>query len=407
MLGCQASRRILACGIVVVAVLVAVAGFSVPCGAHEVERFEGGTAHKTDADAHWVLTLKGTWREMGRQYGGLARGELRRFFAEISEDLARRGMPLDEQFENARFMAATFSSDLNELLRGMVESSGLSEDEVLVLNAGIVMLSTVVLGGEPPSACSGLAVWDEYTPDGVLVFGRNWDIERESLQPYMKYLAVVVFIPDSGNAFANVHPLGNVYLETGMNEKGLFIELNNGAYSDPSYVEGAENTVSVLATALNQCSTIDEASEYLLQTPADLSYIIQIADAKECVSVERATFTARVRETEQQGVLAAYNSFVPPYPEEWIGKIADPRPEETDPRYSNLIKLANSDGFRGKLDVQAMKDLMDIEVRDGGATHRGTVFQVIAVPEELTLWIRALGYSDWQQVSLRELFADR
>lgn len=54
-----------------------------------------------------------------------------------------------------------------------------------------------------------------------------------------------------------------------------------------------------------------------------------------------------------------------------------------------------------------MKGLMDIEVRDGGSTHRCTVFQVIAVPEELTLWIRALGYSDWQQVSLRELFADR
>jgi len=278
---------------------------------------------------------------------------------------------------------------------------------VLVLNAGMVMLSTVVLGGEPPSACSGLAVWDEYTPDGVLVFGRNWDIERESLQPYMKYLSVAVFSPDSGNAFANVHPLGNVYLETGMNENGLFIELNNGAYSDPSYIEGAENTVSVLVTALNQCSTIDEASEYLLETPADLSYIIQIADAKECVSVERATFATRVREAEQQGVLAAYNSFVPPYPEGWTGKVADPRPQEIDPRYSNLIKLANSDGFRGKLDVQVMKELMDIEVRDGGATHRGTVFQVIAVPEELTLWIRALGYSDWQQVSLLELFADR
>lgn len=404
---CHGSRRTLACGIVVLAVLVAASGFSVHCGAHEVERFEGGTVHKTDADAYWVLTLKGTWREMGRQYGGLVGDELRQFFAEISDDLARRGMPLDEQFGNAKSMAATFSSNLNELLSGMAESSGLSEDEVLVLNAGVCMLSTVVLGGEPPSACSGLAVWDEYTPGGALVFGRNWDIERESLRPYMKYLSVVVFNPDSGNAFANVHPLGNVYLETGMNEKGLFIELNNGAYSDPSYMEGAENTVSVLVTALNQCSTIDEASEYLLQAPADLSYIIQIADAKECVSVERATFTARVRKTEQQGILAAYNSFVPPYPEGWAGKIADPRPEQIDPRYSNLIKLADHDRFRGKLDVQGMKELMDIEVRDGGATHRGTVFQVVAGPEELTLWIRALDYSDWQQVNLRELFAER
>ncbi|MEA4883590.1 MAG: hypothetical protein VB144_08045 [Clostridia bacterium] len=192
-------------------------------------------------------------------------------------------------------------------LKGMAESSGLSEDEVLVLNAGICMLSTVVLGGEPPSACSGLAVWDEYTPDGALVFGRNWDIEGKSLQPYMKCLLVVVFNPDSGNAF-----------------------------------------------------------------------IVQIADAKECVSVERATFTARVRKTEQQGVLAAYNSFVPPYPDGWTGKVADPLPEEMDPRYSNLIKLANYYGFRGKLDVQGMKELLDIEVRDGGATHREALWTVAA-----------------------------
>ncbi|MGI5835743.1 MAG: hypothetical protein ACOX87_04520 [Chloroflexota bacterium] len=43
----------------------------------------------------------------------------------------------------------------------------------------------------------------------------------------MKYLSVVVFNPGSGNGYANVHPLGHVYLETGMNRRGLFIELNN------------------------------------------------------------------------------------------------------------------------------------------------------------------------------------
>ena len=173
------THRIFARGIAVLAVLVAVAVVSVRCGAHGVERFEGGTAHKTDADAHWVLTLKGTWREMGRQYGGLVGDELRQFLAEITEDVAGRGMPLDEQLENARSMAATFSLNLNELLKGMAESSGLSEDEVLVLNAGICMLSTVVLGGEPPSACSGLAVWDEYTPDGALVRAELGHRKRE------------------------------------------------------------------------------------------------------------------------------------------------------------------------------------------------------------------------------------
>ena len=86
--------------------------------------------------------------------------------------------------------------------------------------------------------------------------------------------------------------------------------------------------------------------------------------------------------------------------------MTDPPKAEDDPRYNNLINLANSKEFFGKLDINAMKKLMDIEVKNGGALHKGTVYQVIAVPEELTLWIRALDYSDWQQINLKDLFAN-
>lgn len=400
--------------IVVLAVLVAAAGLTLRCGAEETgvqlveyASYEGGRAYKTGDGAYWVLNLNGAWRAMGRQYGGLVGDELRRFLAEITDDIARRGMPVSSQQEFADSWTGTLCENLKELLGGLAETSGLNQDEVSRLDAGIVMLSTVALGGAPPSACSAIAAWDGYTPNGALVFGRNWDIDRQALLPYMKYLSVVVFNPDSGNAFANVHPLGDVYLETGMNELGLFIELNNGAYSDPGYMEERENTTSLLATALNESSTLEEASSYLVQTPADLAYIIQIADAEECVSAERATFSARVRRGDQEGVLAAYNSFVPPYPEDWAGKVTDPRPEDLDPRYRNLIRLANSDRFRGKLDVESMKELLDIGVYDGGAVHPGTVYQVIALPEQLTLWVRALDFAGWQQVNLRDLFGRR
>lgn len=396
---------------VIIVLLVYLTVFIVGCSGHgnessltQIKKFEGGTAYKTSDDFYWVLALNGTWREMGRQYGGLVKDELRRFYDDISADVVARGMDYNAQLENAKGLASTLSSNLNELLKGVAETSGLSDDEVLILNAGIFNLSYLVMGGELTSACSGLAVWDKYTPDGTLIFGRNWDIEREPMVKYMKYLSVAVFNPDSGNSFANVHPLGNVYLETGMNDKGIFIELNNGSLSDPGYIENRENSVSVLVTALNQCNTIDEASKYLLDVPADLAYALQVADAKECVSVERATFGARVRKSGQNGVLAAYNNFIPPYPVEWEDKIVDPLKPEVDPRYNNLINLANSKDFFGKLDVNGMKKLMDIEVKDGGAVHGGTVYQVIAVPEKFTLWIRGMDYSGWQQIDLKNLF---
>ncbi len=373
----------------------------------KVATFEGGTAYRTSDNVYWVLSLTGTWREMGRQYGGLVREDLRQFYQEITEDVAARGIDKKEQLEAAKDFADSLDDNLRELLTGISETSGLSKDEVLLLNAGMLNLSNAVLGPVVPSACSGLAAWGDYTPDGSMVFGRNWDIDRESMKQYMKYLSVVVFNADSGNGIANVHPLGNVYLETGMNSKGLFLELNNGVYSDTNIFEDRENSVSTLVSVLNRCSTIAGAAAYLAAIPADMSYIIQLADAQDCVSVERPTFGSRVRRSEQNGVLAAYNSFVPPYPQEWEGKVAAPRSPKEDPRYQNLLSLANSKEFYGKLDPAGMKRLLDIQVQNGGATHRGSVLQVIATPKDMKLWIRGLDYSDWQEVDLKGLFKNK
>ncbi len=369
--------------------------------------FQGGTAYKTSDHIYWVLSLNGTWREMGRQYGGLVREDLRQFYQEITEDVAARGIDKKEQLKVAKEFAGSLNDNLRELMTGISETSGLNEDEVLLLNAGMVNIADAVLGPVAPSACSGLAAWGSYTPDGSVVFGRNWDIDRASMKQYMKYLSVVVFNPDSGNSFANVHPLGNIYLETGMNNKGLFLELNNGVYSDTNIFEDRENSVSTLVSVLNQCNTIAGATAYLAAVPADMSYIIQIADGKECISLERPTFGSRVRRSEQNGVLAAYNSFVPPYPQEWQDKVTAPRSPKEDPRYQNLLNLANSKEFYGRLNSEGMKKLLDIQMQDGGATHKGSVLQVVAVPKDLRLWIRGLDYSDWQEVDLKGLFKNK
>lgn len=79
----------------------------------KVTTFEGGTAYKTSDNIYWVLSLTGTWREMGRQYGGLVREDLRQFYQEITEDVAARGMDKKEQLEAAK----EFAGSLNENLR--------------------------------------------------------------------------------------------------------------------------------------------------------------------------------------------------------------------------------------------------------------------------------------------------
>ncbi len=367
----------------------------------------GGLLYTFGNGYYRVVVVSGDWQGMGRQYGALLADALRAFHNEITDDLESRGVSRSDMVAAAREYEKVYSDNLQLLLDGMAETSGLSRDEIRVLNFGMMMLTQVVLGEAPPSVCSGLAAWQGYTPHGRLVFGRNWDINREAMLPYMKYLGVVIFKPDGVIPFANIHHWGNVYLETGINSRGVFLELNNGEQSNPAIYADREDSTSFLVEVLSSSGSLDRGRDMLTGKPADVSYIIQVADAERAVSVERPSFGSRVREGDN-GLLVAYNSFVPPYPDKWDGRIASPPPLEQDPRYENLLTLANSERFMGKLDPTGMMALLKVPIESGGALHAGTVVdQVVAEPETLTIWIRGVDYSDFEKLELAGLFMDR
>jgi len=149
--------------VVILALLLSITGPYARCRAHEialslapVRVFEGGTAYRTSDDCYWVLRLSGSWRQMGRQYEGLVRDELRQFYTGVTTDVEERGIDIDEQLENARFWASVLSPNLNELMKGIAESSGLSEDEALILNAGMSSLSYAMHAADSQSGAGTL-----------------------------------------------------------------------------------------------------------------------------------------------------------------------------------------------------------------------------------------------------------
>jgi len=62
-----------------------------------------------------------------------------------------------------------------------------------------------------------------------------------------------------------------------------------------------------------------------------------------------------------------------------------------------------------------MKEILDTTMKDGGATWplKGsepaaayqTVYQVIAVPEYLQIWVKVPGFQDWTKVELKKIMA--
>ena len=351
-----------------------------------------------------VIVLQGDWKEMGRQYGRLMRKELSNFYIEISEDLKLRGKSYKEQLTEANKTYSQYSDEMKNIIIGMSETSGLSLDQHIILDASIYLLTEAIFGDEIVNACSAVAVWGEMTSDDKLLIGRNWDIDRKNLERYNKYISVAVFNPDDGNSFANIRYTGQIYIETGFNDKGLLIELNNGEQSDTSYFPERRFTGEVLFETVNKCNSLDEVYKLLRGIPGESSYIIQVADKERVVSIERPTFDTRIRVEQNCDYLVASNNFIKPYPEKWRNKILTPPSPEVDPRRNNLLATLNKDYISNKMNLELMKNIMDLDVTEGGAVHNGTVFQIIAVPEKLKLLVKITEYSDWIEINLASMF---
>jgi len=373
-----------------------------------IATFDEGRSYRTMVGSYSVLSLKGSWREMGRQYGALLSRELKEFYAEIIADLQARGLG-QEHVEGVQATFQTYMPEMKQLIEGMSETSGLSFEEHIMLDASFYILPDLVIeAAKATASCSGIAVSGPRTADGKLYFARNWDMTQAAMQPYLRYMALVVFNPtDGGLSFANVRPLGQVYVETGINEKGVFVELNNGSASDPHFNEDAVFSVASLFGFLRTSETLDEMIQNIVTTKMDASYIIQAASAERAVSVEKPTFDARVIE-QKNGALYALNNFARPTYEPWKGKIVELPDNAYDDRQKCLDALIASPEWQKGISLDMVKAMMDRTIENGGPVVEGalfgTVLQVIAIPEDMRLLFRSYGYSDWADVDLNKLF---
>jgi hypothetical protein len=376
-----------------------------------IATFDEGRSYRTVVGSYPILSLKGSWREMGRQYGALLSKELKEFYAAINADLQARGLG-QEHVEGVQATFQTYMPEMKQLIEGMSETSGLSFEEHMMLDASFYILPDLVIeAAQAMASCSGIAVSSPRTADGKLYFARNWDMTQAAMQPYLRYMALVVFNPtDGGLSFANVRPIGQVYVETGINEKGVFVELNNGSASDPNINEGAVFSVASIFDFLRTSETLDEMIQNIVTTKMDASYIIQAANSERAVSVEKPTFDDRVIE-QQNGALYALNNFARPTYEPWKGKIVELPDNAYDDRQMCLDAMFRSPEWQKGVSLDMVKAMMDRTTENGGPVVEGalfgTVLQVIAIPEDMRLLFRSYGYSDWADIDLNKLFRQK
>lgn len=368
-----------------------------------VESFEGGTLYQATGErgsgGYNVLSLFGDWHEMGRQYGYLERKRLPEIFRQYMEYLTRKGHTYAEIVQETNTYFDTKMEYVKELVAGMAETSDLNDDQQRIVASGV---SWIIESGR----CSSMDAWGEYTGGKPLVTGRNWDLTTTNLNPFNRFLTVVVYHPTGSSIpTADINYLGEMLFQSGMNAKGIFLDLQNGAISDrgPSPLPSSrkDNDNDILLTFLLGSATLDALDARFLTYTPGCGLVMNAADEIRGRVYECGTKGMKLR--DGTGLLASTNHFIDP---DWH---LDPPPDGekgafTKERLANLLKLGEIG--KGRINAEAMRKIFDTTIDRGGPSFPDmtTVYQIVAVPAERTIWLKGTSYSGWVEIPLAPLF---
>lgn len=373
----------------VILVLLGVLCISI-CSCTSVPRGELKKAGKIN-----VLVLNGSYREMGEQYGTLLKKELNENYNGIAKDIKKiEDLTLEDVQEYGEVIYSTYPQKYKDILEGLAETSGLGMQKAKTLNAQEIYISAALVD---MFKCTGMAVWGDYS-EGPLVFGRNYDLGPANHQ----YATLVVYNPsDGGVPTASFTFAGAIYVTSGMNSSGVFLELNNGSASDPSDFTGQRVFAPAdLFAFLESSTSLDQLKTCFESTLPDMAYIVQGADKDGAVSFEWATSGVKVRRADKDGLLVATNAFFDPA---W-GQTPEDTTDAIITRRTNLFKLAEEN--KGKITPEKMMEIISTPLEEGGAFRAPnlTSFEIVAQPETLTMWLRVPEYQDWVKVDLNQYF---
>ena len=365
--------------------------------------FENGNRYEKNGLI--ITELHGNYRQMGRQYGALYQTELTDINAIIKADFVKvTGITVDLMQKQGQATFNAYPQRYKEIMHGIAETSGLSLDDIRMINIMELYIPFVAMGW---TGCSGFAAWGSYTSNGKLIFGRNYDYS-----PVMtKYTTVTVWNPDDGSIpVASIGYTGLIYLSTGMNKEKLFLELNMGAASGGTF-RRADRAIGALAlfTVLQDAATPDQLSIRMQSENTDTAYVINTASPEGGVPYEWTTWALKKRAPDRNGVLVGTNHFVDP---SWglkdaeIGSIDDNLNGNSIWRRQNLLAFADKN--KGSITVETIKSVLSIPLEDGGVflAPDTTSYQIVAVPDELRIWVRIPHILDWTEVDLTPLFRE-
>jgi len=250
-----------------------------------------------------VLKLRGTPHEVGFQHGKKITELLRGFFSlcyrsvqEISEDKRLNTL------RNVEEGLLVYYPEAIEEMRGIAEASGLSYEDVLLMNFTSEVRTIAAQG------CTAFSALNQATKTGDPITGKTRDMASQVYYPFQ--VAMNISIRGKMQVFLAEAFSGMIVTGCGMNDHGLSINLNIIVK-----ITDSDDTVGVQRAflarkVLEECSNVDEAIELFTET--DLAYQganFMVCDAEGSSAIIEKSHHHQAVIFPENGILAMANHF--------------------------------------------------------------------------------------------------
>jgi hypothetical protein len=356
---------------------------------------------KTKFGSVRVVELSGSYQEMGTQYGHMLQSELKEALAILKNFyIKEHHISYDRVLEQANKLFTRFPLDEQLFIQGVSKGSGLTLDDVKILNA---METLGRLLRQPTSGgCAFVLLPQNKTNTQAPLIGRNYDF-RHPYDELAKYLIVTVLKSPDKIPTAFISIVGEIYCPTCINAKGIFMELNNGTASGGFYIEENREAIFAKMLQISQNSMhIAQADFQLNSMQSDYSLIINVADKDQLTSYEYSSSWGMKKVIHPMDDFFVSTNFY--LSSSWIDI---PQPYDTPvwqsvTRRNNLLALVTA---TKQFNIDSFKKLMDTKISAGGAALDLTIYQLIFDRSDFSLYIKINKESDqWNKIPLKQYF---
>lgn len=285
-----------------------------------------------------VLSVEGSFTEMGEQHGALlarevARGPIPYYRGMVERLLGKPLGPLAPLVCSAiqRLVGSRIERAIpdfaEQTIRGIARGAGLPEDEFLrgcTMPDSLLWVTARLNGLRDPGpamahrlslglGCTSAVAWGAATRDGMLYHGRNFDYF--GVQNWPDHAAVIFHTPARGQRYVSIGAagvgLGGV---TAMNEAGLSLTVHQHMFTDRTALGGTPIGV-VGDIVMREARDLDQAEEILRrQRPIGCwTYVVTDARAKQVLCFEENPERQVAMRTSQQDTTFGYaNIYLDP-----------------------------------------------------------------------------------------------